>query len=175
MIVGTKTLIRAIGDDDLPKLVQWRNDKSIQQNLIGWHFPVSLEDEKLWLERVRGDRKNKRFAIEADSGEYIGNIGLYDIDFINRHCGFGIFIGDPRYRGGGYATDATTALIKFAIEELGMVRLCLTVLATNDKAIKLYERVGFKLEGVLRRQNFRGGEYVDENLMGLLKEELITT
>lgn len=116
LIVGAKTLVRAIRDDDLPKLVQWRNDKSIQQSLIGWHFPVSLEDEKLWLERVRGDRKNKRFAIEADSGEY-QNMWPLRYRFYKPALRLAFLLA-IKYRGGGYA-DATIALVKFA-EELGM-------------------------------------------------------
>lgn len=173
MIAGKKTQIRALTKEDLPKLVVWRNDPYIQSQLIGWHFPISVEDEALWLERVRGDKSSRRFAIEADSGEYIGNIGLYDIDWINRNTGFGIFIGDPRYRGGGYATDASFALLGFAFSELGLKKVWLTVLASNEAAQKLYLRLGFKPEGTLRQHNFRGGGFVDELVMGLLSEEFV--
>lgn len=173
MIAGKKTLIRALTKGDLPKLVTWRNDPSIQSQLIGWHFPVSIEDEELWLERIRNDKTSKRFAIEADSGEYIGNIGLYDIDWINRNTGFGIFIGDPRYRGGGYATDASCALLNFVFSELNLKRVWLTVLTSNESAQKLYLRLGFKLEGTLKQHNFRGGKFVDELVMGLLSDEFV--
>jgi len=173
LIAGRKTLIRALTTDDLPKLVTWRADNAIQEQLIGWHFPVSIEDERIWLERVKTDKNSRRFAIEADTGDYIGNIGLYDINWINRHSGFGIFIGDPRYRGGGFAHDATIALLKFAFSDMGLHRLWLTVLVANEPARKLYERVGFEIEGNLRQANFRGDQFVDVYVMGLLSSQFI--
>lgn len=171
MIIGKKTLIRALTTDDIPKLVAWRNDPSIQSMLIGWHFPVCAEEELVWLERIRNDKNSRRFAIEADTGAYIGNIGLYDINWIDRMSGFGIFIGDPRFRGGGYATDASFALLRFAFHELGLNRLWLTVLTGNDPARKLYEKLGFSPEGVLKKHNFRGGAFHDELVMGLLSKD----
>ena len=171
MIVGKKTLVRALTSGDIPKLAAWRNDPSIQSMLIGWHFPVSAEEEMLWLEKIRGDKNSRRFAIEADTGSYIGNIGLYDINWIDRVSGFGIFIGDPRFRGGGYATDASFALVKFAFQELGLNRLWLTVLADNEPARKLYERLGFLTEGTLKHHNHRGGVFHDELVMGLLSKD----
>ena len=171
MIKGKKTLVRGIEKNDIAKLVAWRNDRQIQDMLIGWHFPVTAEQEQSWFEKTWSDQHNKRFAIEADTGDYIGNIGLYDIDWVNRFCGFGIFIGDERYRRGGYASDAGRALISFAFDDMNLTRIWVEVLVTNDPSRRYFERLGFKHEGVLIKHNYKNGAYVDQHILGLLKEE----
>ncbi|NTU61543.1 MAG: GNAT family N-acetyltransferase [Caldiserica bacterium] len=171
MITGAKTKVRGLEKSDIDKLVGWRNDRSIQDMLIGWHFPVTVEQELSWFEKTWTDQHNKRFAIEADSGDYIGNIGLYDIDWVNRQCGFGIFIGDPRYRGGGYAFDAGHALLDFAFNDMDIHRVWVEVLTTNEPSRKYFERLGFKHEGILREHNYKNGKHVNQHIMGLLKDE----
>jgi RimJ/RimL family protein N-acetyltransferase len=171
LIKGSKTLVRGLEKSDIPKLVLWRNDKELQDMLIGWHFPVTAEQELSWFEKTWSDQSNRRFAIEADSGDYIGNIGLYDIDWINRQCGFGLFIGDSRYKGGGYASDAGRALIRFAFNDLGINRIWVEVLLTNEPSKRYFERLGFRHEGILRKHNLKNGILVDQYILGLLKEE----
>ena len=82
-----------------------------------------------------------------------------------------MLIGDPRFRGKGYGTDATRTLISFAFNTLGLNRLILEVFAWNAPAIRLYRRCGFAKEGVLRRSRFSGGAFHDTVLMSLLREE----
>jgi RimJ/RimL family protein N-acetyltransferase len=171
LIKGIKTLVRGLEKSDISKLVLWRNDRELQDMLIGWHFPVTVDQELSWFEKSWSDQRNRRFAIEADTGEYIGNIGLYDIDWVNRFCGFGIFIGDTRYRSGGYASDAGRALLSFAFNDMNLLRVWVEVLATNEPSRRYFERLGFVHEGLLVRQNYKNGNHVDVHIMGLLKDE----
>lgn len=83
----------------------------------------------------------------------------------------GIFIGDKKYWGKGYGTDAMRVLVKFIFEQMNIHKVKLNVYSFNERAIKSYEKCGFKVEGVLRQEIFRDGRYYDEIIMGLLKEE----
>jgi RimJ/RimL family protein N-acetyltransferase len=83
----------------------------------------------------------------------------------------GIFIGDKNYWGKGYGTDAMSVLVKFIFEQMNIHKVKLNVFSYNERAIKSYEKCGFKVEGVLRQEIFRDGKYYDEIIMGLLKEE----
>ena len=168
MITGTKVRIRALETGDRDRISAWRNKRSIQDQLIGWHWPTSPENESDWLNAIRNDSVNKRFAIEASDGKHIGNIGVYDIDWIWRQCGFGLFIGDDNYRGKGYAFDASKALLEFVFSEVGMHRVWVYILASNEPSIKHFTRLGFTHEGVLREHNFRSGVFVNVNVMGLI-------
>lgn len=172
MIYGQKTRLRAITSQDLPKLVEWRNDPDVNSLIGGWFFPVSLEDEKIWLERSRSDNLTKRLAIEVlDDNQYIGNVGLYDIDWKNRKAEFAILIGEKSAWGKGYGVDAANALLRFAFCQINMHRIFLHVLAHHTRAIRLYEKVGFKLEGTLREDNFRDSQYKDTLVMAILDSE----
>ncbi|HOO96575.1 MAG TPA: GNAT family N-acetyltransferase [Caldisericia bacterium] len=173
MYSGLKTKLRALEVADSERIALWRNDESIQSMLIGWHWPVSVENEAKWIESSRDDKLNKRFAIIADDGNHIGNIGIYGIDWVSRQCGFGLFIGDAKYRGKGYANDASKVLLDFVFSELGMNRVWVYVLVSNEPSKKHFERLGFSAEGILKQHNHRGGEFTDVHVMGLLKGELI--
>jgi RimJ/RimL family protein N-acetyltransferase len=65
----------------------------------------------------------------------------------------------------------TYAVIDYGFCHLNLHRVHLTVLKTNDRAISLYEKLGFKTEGILRDEQFRDGRYVDVIVMGILENE----
>ena len=62
-------------------------------------------------------------------------------------------MGDKTEWGKGYAKEASIAIINYAFEELGLNKVNLGVIDSNDVAVKLYEKIGFVVEGVLT-QNF---------------------
>jgi diamine N-acetyltransferase len=169
MIYGELTRLRALTVEDLPKLVVWRNDPEVKALLGGWSFPVSYEEERAWFERTRSDTSTHRLAIERlDTGEYIGNIGLYQIDWKNRKAEYAIMIGDKASWRQGFGLDASQALLNFAFKELNLHRIFLYVLAHHERAIRLYEKAGFTVEGRLREDNFRDGAYRDTLVMAIL-------
>lgn len=173
MIYGRLTRLRALTRDDLPKLVEWRNDPEVKALLGGWSFPVSLEDDQAWLERSRTDSTTHRLAIERlDTGEYIGNVGLYQIDWKNRKAEYAIMIGDKAAWGQGFGLDATQSLLNFAFNELNLHRVYLYVLAHHQRAIRLYEKAGFTVEGRLQEDNFRDGAYRDTLVMAILRPDV---
>ena len=172
MIYGQLVRLRALTPTDLPKLVEWRNDPEVKALLGGWSFPSSLEDEQTWLKQLREDSSRCILAVETlEDGQYIGNIGLYEIDWKNRKAEYGILIGDKTAWGKGYGLDASMALLEFAFRELNLHRIYLHVLAHHERAIHLYEKVGFQTEGRLREDNFRDGAYRDTLVMSTLASE----
>jgi len=135
-------------------------------------FPVPMAATREWFEGTRNDPIGERFVIETLDGEPIGICSLEEIDARARSAEVGIWLGKP-YWGKGYGTDAVRVLARFGFRSLNLQRLHLHVYATNDKAIRAYEKVGFQVEGRLRRDQFLDGGYVDTLVMGLLAEELL--
>ena len=114
----------------------------------------------------------QRLALEVlADGRYIGNIGLYEIDWKNRKAEYGILIGDKSAWGKGYGFDSSTDLLAYAFRELNLHRIFLRVLAYHERAIRLYEKIGFREEGRLRQDIFRSGAYRDTIIMGMLASE----
>ncbi len=173
MFRGEKIQLAAILREYLPKYVEWLNDWEVSQFLApGVPFPMSPEDETDWFENRRKREGNYVFAIlTLDKNQVIGNCGLHNVDLKNRAAVFGIFIGDKNYWGKGYGTDATRTIVRYGFEQLGLNHIELWVYDFNPRAIRAYEKAGFKREGVRRQGLYRNGKFHDEIMMGILREE----
>lgn len=84
-----------------------------------------------------------------------------------------IDIGEKEYWGSGYGFEAVNVLLTYAFLEQNIHRISLNVFAFNERAIRLYERIGFQQEGRSREAIFRDGRYHDIIQMGLLQTEFI--
>ena len=173
MFRGEKVQLGAVLREYLPKYVEWLNDWDVSRFLKpGIVTPINLQDETAWFENRSKSKDNFLFAITTlDQGRLIGNCGLHDISFKNRTGTFGIFIGDKDYWSKGYGTDATRTLLNFAFEELGLNRVELWVYDFNPRAIRAYEKAGFRKDGIRRQALYREGEFHDEILMCILRAE----
>ena len=170
MIQGQKTKLRAIEREDLPIFVRWFNDPEVRQYLA-MYMPMSMAEEEKWFERQLEDRDGKIFAIETEDGVHIGNCGLHSIDWKNSKAYLGIVIGEKEYWNQGYGSDAIRVLLGFAFGEMNLHRVFLTVYGYNERAIRCYEKCGFRHEGRQREARFSDGRYHDELMMGILREE----
>jgi RimJ/RimL family protein N-acetyltransferase len=104
--------------------------------------------------------------------QFIGVTGLRHIDVRNRHAEFGIAIGEKTAWGSGYGTEATRLIVRYAFETLNFNRIWLHVGEDNERAVRVYEKVGFRTEGRLRQDMFRDGRYWDSLVMAVLRDDL---
>jgi len=173
MFRGGKVQLAVVQREYLPQYVEWLNDWQVAQFLNpGIPMPFNLEDETDWFDNRRKSKENFVFAIiTLDENKLIGNCGLHNVDLKNRTAVFGIFIGDKNYWNKGYGTDATRALLRFAFGELGLNRVELEVYDFNPRAMRAYEKAGFRSEGVRRQALYREGKFHNIHRMGILREE----
>ena len=101
----------------------------------------------------------------------IGEIGLEVVDWSGRDAFVGLGIGETEYWSKGYGTDVMNVLLRYAFTEINLKRVTLTVFEYNPRAIRSYEKAGFRHEGRLRRLLNREGRRWDELFMGILREE----
>ena len=172
MIRGSKTYLRALKHDDLPHFVRWINDPETRR-FMTMRYPLSMTEEEGWWERFSTRQNDYVFAIEADEGTYIGNIGLHSVDLDNRRAVLGIIIGEKAYWGRGYGTDAICTMLDWAFGYLNLNRVSLTVYEYNERAIRCYEKSGFRHEGGMRQARYLDGKYYDELMMGILRNEFL--
>ena len=107
-----------------------------------------------------------------ETGTPIGSCGFMDIDDINRCAEFGIFIGEESDKNKGYGTEAAMLTIDYGFNILNLSSIFLRVHTNNKRALKVYEKVGFKKIGIRRRGQFLGGQFHDDIFMDILPEEL---
>ncbi|MFQ6014718.1 MAG: GNAT family N-acetyltransferase [Anaerolineae bacterium] len=170
MIQGNKVRLRAIEREDLSRFVRWLNDPEVVQYLT-IYTPFSMAEEERWFERQLEDDSSTILAIETLDGTHIGNVGLHKIDWKNSHAELGIFIGEKEYWDQGYGSDAVMAMLNFAFNEMNLHRVSLGVYAFNKRAIRCYEKCGFRHEGTEREVVFKNGNYHDHLIMGILRHE----
>lgn len=170
---GRLVRLRAYEPEDEPLLYQWFNDPEVTRHLT-LRYPLSHHTERAFIERMRepGHAGANFAVVTRDSGELIGGTGLDTSQPENREGTLGISIGNKRFWDQGYGTDAMRTICQFGFEQMNLHRIQLEVYASNQRARKVYERVGFQVEGVRRQAIYKYGAYDDIVMMGLLEGEL---
>jgi aminoglycoside 6'-N-acetyltransferase len=163
---GEQVVLRPIRPSDRDALVEVLADPSV---VAVWDTrgPENSADEIL-----AGDAHWTPWAIEVD-GEFAGSIQAAENDDEDyKSAAIDIFM-HSRFQGRGLGTDAVRTLARYLIEVRGHFRLTIDPAADNSRAIRTYEKVGFKPVGVMRRYE-RGvdGTYHDGLLMDMLAGEL---
>jgi RimJ/RimL family protein N-acetyltransferase len=105
------------------------------------------------------------------SGRLVGLTTFSSLDPDNGSVLFHITIGERDAWGHGYGTEAAQLMLWLAFERIGLHRVGLTVFAFNERAIRSYEKAGFRIEGRLREAIARDDRYWDEIQMGILRDE----
>ncbi len=169
-----RVYLRAFELDDHVKIHQWRQDREIIRNFGGVPLFSSSLNEKKWVEDKIFDKDNVSCAIcLKETNEFIGCIFLNDIDYHNRSGHVPVFIGKKEYWGKGYAAEARILMLKYAFFERGLNRIWARVLEDNQGALKMHNKTGYKQEGLLRQSAYKDGEFVNEYMLSVLKEDFI--
>lgn len=172
MIIGEKVILRAIEPSDIRQLWEWTQDAEVMRyrDYPGPPRPLA-EAEREYQDSLCQDTRDLHLAIATLEGELIGETSLRYVDHRAGNADFTIAIGNKAYWGHGYGSDATKALMRFAFQQYNLHRVTLYVHAFNERAVKAYEKCGFRHEGRLREAHYMEGEHKDVLLMGLLKED----
>lgn len=160
-------------DDDLEDYVTWINDQKTTLYLVSGKFPTSINDLKDQIDRYRNNNMDGMLLgiFLKKSKKHIGNIKLHQINWINRSGEIGLLIGDKKSRGKGYATEAIALLVSHAFNKLNLRKLYIGTVKGNEASKKVFEKIGFKIEGVLKSAFYLNGAYLDCYRMGLLRRD----
>ena len=170
-LIGERLYLRSLEESDIDRCLVWINDPNITAT-IALRFPFNRAREQEWFASLyKTDREVPLAIVLKDGDRHIGNCGLHQIDYPNRHAQFGIMIGEKEEWDRGYASEASRLIIDYGFKQLGLHRISLQVYAHNARAQRVYEKLGFVREGVQRESYFRDGRYHDTLMMGILKSE----
>jgi RimJ/RimL family protein N-acetyltransferase len=138
------------------------------------HRMRSEKNTARWMEKEAEELSPARyyFSIHTlDEGKLLGELGLDVVNWPGRDAFVGLGIGETDYWSKGYGTDVMNVLLLFAFTEINLRRVSLTVFEYNPRAIRSYEKAGFRHEGHLRNYLNREGRRWNELYMGMLREE----
>lgn len=167
--------LRELSRSDLKSINKWRNDPAVVASLGTPFRYINIETDEEWFSAYQCDRSHQvRLAIANNEDLPIGLVNLVQIDWHARNAEFSMQIGDQSYWGKGIGKWATNTMVRHGFHNLNLHRIYLTVLPENEKAVRIYQKVGFREEGVLRQTIYKDGGYRDLVLMALLREEFKT-
>ena len=156
-------------ESDARLTAKWGSDPEV--NKFTSRSRCTTKEMKKWIvERLPKNKEYKKLAIDVPGIGYIGNIGLY-LTKKDKYAEFDIFIGDKKLWSQGYGYDASKTILDYGFNKLNLHYIYLHVYSYSDRAIRLYKKLGFKKEGVMRECVLYKGKYYDKIIMGLLDKE----
>jgi RimJ/RimL family protein N-acetyltransferase len=171
LLIGPRVRLTALGESDLPAIVPWwSNDEFVRLASDDPAVPQTVETLKQWF--LSDDRWKITLGIRLnDGGELLGFLKIRVVSWPHRTGDISLGIGEPSRWGQGYGAEAIRLGIDLSFRELNLHRLQLGVFSYNERAIRLYEKLGFTREGRLRESLQRDGRWHDTVLFGLLARE----
>jgi aminoglycoside 6'-N-acetyltransferase len=163
---GEVVHLRPVTADDAARLTEILTHPEVARWWGRWDL------DRVRREIVNPDDGTVTFAVEAD-GQVIGLVQYAEEDDPDyRHASIDISL-HPAWHGRGLGADAVRTLARYLFEQRGHHRITIDPAAHNQRAIRSYQRVGFRPVGVMRRYE-RGadGSWHDGLLMDLLPEDL---
>ena len=163
--------LRPIAESDADALFPHVYKTAVTDTLI-WDGPDSLEGYRTAL-KLREERTKAReeliYTMLDAAGTAVGSIGLHP-DPANCSATMGLWIG-LAFHGQGYGTDAVRQIVQLAFGEMKLERLEARIYVGNGASRRIFEKNGFQLEGTLRRVALKRGLFLDEWVMGAIRED----
>ncbi len=150
---GTKVLLREKRIADASDDYAWSIDRELSRLdaahplTLSFNSALALYEEEIMFPQPR----RMRFGIDTLDGAHIGNCMYYDINEAKGEAELGIMIGDRRYWGKGYGTDAVATLLRYIFTQTGLKRVYLHTLDWNARAQKSFVKAGFTPKGTVRK------------------------
>lgn len=170
-LVGKRVYFTPRTLDDFDDHYRWSHDRELVYLDDRYFRPKSYEKAREEFEQRINSNDVMAFSVMLrENDQHIGLVELYGIEDYERKCYWGIILTKEYWRQ-GYGTEAAEMLLEYVFKDLGFRRLKSYTHSGNKMSIAFQEKVGFVREGVLRREYFFGGEYVDGIDYGMLREE----
>lgn len=161
--------IRKIEEKDLEKLLEWRNSDRIHSMMLTNH-KITWQEHKEWFLKISKLSMPLHFIFYYKNNP-IGFLGYNDIDVSSKVCHPSLYLGELDNLKANAGIILGKIAIKYAFENMKMHKICVEVLENNTHAYKLNLFLGYKNEGILKKQVYKNGKYIDVILQGYLKEE----
>lgn len=171
IIKDKRVTLRPLNLKDAPSFRRWFRDREVVKYLIVQTAP-SIKEENKWIEDQIKSKENYVWTILDENKLLIGNIHL-KYDNKNKVGHFGIVIGEKQAWDKGYAREAFVLIINYAFTKLDCNRLELMVYSNNERAKKLYKKLGFIFEGRQRQKLYNSitKKFEDDEIYSILRQE----
>jgi RimJ/RimL family protein N-acetyltransferase len=171
LLRGNKVYLRPLEVEDAEFLYRISNNDIEMRRLTGTENSFTKEQIEGYIQRQWQDDSRACFGIvRQENNQLLGEVVINDINKNNRSANFRIAITDE-YTGQGYGTEAIQLMLGYGFGILDLHRIELNVYTINKRAVHVYEKVGFKREGIKRHHWYYNHQYYDSVIMSILEDE----
>jgi ribosomal-protein-serine acetyltransferase len=160
---GEAKALYALADRNRNRLRQW----------LPWVDPTrSPEDVRMFIMRVQ-EQYHSNLGPQCGIwmyGELCGSVGCHPIDWSNRNCALGYWIGSA-FEGKGIITRSCSVMLDYIFDELGLHRAEIRCGTGNLRSCAVPQRLGFTREGIAREAEWVNDRWVDLVIWSILEEE----
>lgn len=160
--------IRNLEERDLLARVDWMNDIRVNTTL-NIQLPVTLESTVGWFYRIKENKARRDFAFELE-GRLMAMGGFTDIDEKVHKAELYIFV-NPDLQGKGVGTESVKVMCQYGFGTMGLKKIYLHTNADNLAARRIYEKLGFTIEGFMPKEVINNGTVKDRCYYGLYPNE----
>jgi RimJ/RimL family protein N-acetyltransferase len=172
-MTGEKVHLARLRREDLPQIIGPFANLELTTYLRGFGWTASEAEQAEWLDKnLKNPDDGVLFGIYTFSETLIGGVDLRGINFRTGTAELGIALYEPENWGSGYGSEATLLICQYGAFHLGLHNIMLKVFGFNERAIRAYEKVGFREIGRRREAVRLGQERFDEVYMDLLTSTL---
>ena len=164
-LIADRFIIRPFAaDTDVTTLESWLSDK------YGRYFVLSsTAAHSVSIEELANGDSNHLGVITTPEGKPIGALAYLSLDVTQKRAELRKLIAEPEFRGTGLAEEATRLWISYGVSALSLEKIYVSTLQTHINNIKLNEKIGFQVEGLLRDEVLIDGVRHDVLRMGFCK------
>lgn len=171
-ITGDLVELRHHTPANLSTVLRWYADPEIARLTRYSTRPMPAEEvERFFRSRLLSSESVAYGIHVRGTGRFVGLTTFSSLDPDNGSVLFHITIGERDAWGQGYGTEVARLMLWLAFERIGLHRVGLTVFSFNERAVRSYEKAGFRIEGRAREAIARDDRYWDEIQMGILRDE----
>lgn len=160
-------VLRPIQPEELELMLSWRNAPTVRANMYTRH-EISLKEHQAWWARIK-ERNDQQYFMYEFQGAPLGIVAFTNIDNINKNSSWAFYASPEAPKGTGSKMEFLA--LEHAFYKLNLHKLHCEVLAFNTPVIKLHQKFGFTVDGVLREQHRVDEKYTDVYRLGLLARE----
>ncbi len=172
MLYGKRVILRPLEMEDAPETLKLRHDHDAVKAMMGFPFPVNLENEKEWITNLypRGERKSIYMAIiEKETKKFLGYLSAQNINYINGTTDFGLII-EKESRRKGVSDEAMRIFFGYLYRQVHLRKVYGHYLEKNTRSKDLCEKFGYYQEGVLKEHIWHEGEYQNVVIVAIFLE-----
>lgn len=171
-LVGVRCYLAPCAPDDAEAWTKWDNDLDVAIPMGDEAYMIFAEETEKSVLHDIAEKKLPVFNIVLNDGDrLIGRCMLFQVDQVNRTAMLGMVIGEKEYWDSGYGLEATGLLLDYAFNLLNLNSVMLGVYSFNKRAIRCYQKAGFRKIGARRQARLFGSRVYDIIYMDILASE----